>query len=339
LRKTSGRDGFPDLECYVTPLRVVFMGTPEFAVPALLEMSKSGRVPVAVYTRAPARGGRRGLEMTRTPVHSVADSLKIPVFTPASLRDVEAQKAFSRLAADVVVVAAYGLILPIPILEAPRFGCLNLHASLLPRWRGAAPIQRAIMAGDSHTGVDVMRMGASLDTGPIAMREIVPIHADETAGELASCLAAIAARLLVRALRSMEAGLLEFHEQPTEGVCYAHKIKKTEADVDWTQSAETVRNQIHGLSPAPGAFSRASIGHREESIKFYRAEVTAGTGLPGTILSEDMRIACGAGAIRVLEGQRSGKTVMSGRELMRGAKLAPGTLFRQSYTPSSGPQA
>ena len=301
--------------------------------------SKSGRVPVAVYTRAPARGGRRGLEIRRTPVHSVADSLKVPVFTPASLRDVEAQRVFNSLAADVVVVAAYGLILPTPILEAPRFGCLNLHASLLPRWRGAAPIQRAIMAGDSQTGIDVMRMDAGLDTGPIAMREIVPIHPDDTAGDLASRLAAIAAKLSVRALHSMEAGLLEFHEQPTEGVCYAHKIKKSEADIDWTQSAETVRNQIRGLSPAPGAFSRAGIGSRAESIKLYRAEVAAGTGLPGTLLSDDMRVACGTGAIRVLEGQRSGKTVMSGRELMRGAKLAPGVLFRQSHTPSSGPQA
>lgn len=315
------------------------MGTSEFAVPTLLEMSKSGRVPVAVYTRAPARGGRRGLEMTRTPVHSAAHSLKIPIFTPASLRDVEAQKVFNSLAVDVAVVAAYGLILPIQILEAPRFGCLNLHASLLPRWRGAAPIQRAILAGDSWTGIDVMRIDAGLDTGPIAMREIVPIHPDETAGDLTSRLARIAAELSIRALQSMEAGLLEFHGQSTAGVCYARKIQKDEAGVDWTQSAENVRNQIHGLSPAPGAFSRAGVGSREESIKFYRAEVAAGTGLPGIILSEDMRVACGVGAIRVLEGQRSGKAIMSGRELMRGAKLAPGVSFKQFHTSSSGSQA
>src|SRR6202789_4682146 len=173
-------------------MRVVFMGSPEFAVPTLLEMSRSGRVPVAVYTRAPARGGRRGLEMRRTPVHSAADSLGVPVFTPNSLRDAEVQKAFNTLAADVVVVAAYGLILPTPILAAPRLGCLNLHASLLPRWRGAAPIHRAIMAGDSQTGIDVMRMDAGLDTGPIAMREIVPIRPDETTGDLTSRLAATA---------------------------------------------------------------------------------------------------------------------------------------------------
>jgi methionyl-tRNA formyltransferase len=316
------------------------MGTPEFAVPTLLEMSKSGRVPVAVYTRAPARGGRRGLEMRKTPVHSAADSLGIQVFTPSSWRDIETQKAFNSLAADVVVVAAYGLILPLPILEAARLGCLNLHASLLPRWRGAAPIQRAIMAGDSQTGVDVMRMDPGLDTGPIAMSEIVPIRPDETAGDLASRLAATAAVLSVRALQSLEAGLLEFHEQPTVGVSYAHKIKKSEADIDWTQSAETVRNQIHGLSPAPGAFSKARIGSREENIKFFRAEITTGTGPPGMLLSEDMRVACGSGAIRVLQGQRLGKTLMSGPELTRGARLAAGVLFTQSRAaPSSVPQA
>ena len=320
-------------------MRILFMGTPEFAVPTLLEVSKSGRVPVAVYTRAPARGGRRGLEIRKTPVHSAADSLEIPVLTPTSLRDVETQKVFKDLAADVALVAAYGLLLPVPILEAPTLGCVNLHASLLPRWRGAAPIQRAIMAGDKQTGVDVMHMDAGLDTGPIAMREIIPIRPDETAGELTSRLAAIAANLSVSALQSMEAGLLEFHKQSAEGVCYAHKIKKGEADIDWTQSAETVRNQIHGLSPAPGAFSRAMIRNLEENIKFFRAEVTTGTGSPGMLLSEDMRVACGVGAIRVLQGQRSGKTMMSGRELMRGTKLAPGAVFTGSRGPSSVPQA
>jgi methionyl-tRNA formyltransferase len=255
------------------------------------------------------------------------------------LRDVEVQKAFNSLAADVVVVAAYGLILPIPILAAPRLGCLNLHASLLPRWRGAAPIQRAIMAGDARTGVDVMRMDAGLDTGQIAMREIVPIHPRETAGDLTSRLAAIAAKLSVRALQSMEAGLLEFHKQSTIGVRYAHKIEKSEAEIDWTQSAETVRNHIHALSPAPGAFSKVFLGNKEENIKLFRAEATTGTGSPGMLLSEDMRIACGAGAIQVLQGQRSGKTVMSGRELVRGTSLAPGAIFTQSGRPSFVPQS
>lgn len=321
--------------------RVVFMGTSEFAVPTLSEISKSGRALVAVYTRAPSRGGPRGLEVRKTPVHSVADSLGIPVMTPMSLRDVETQKVFLSLAADVVVVAAYGLLLPLPILEAPRLGCVNLHASLLPRWRGAAPIQRAIMAGDSQTGVDVMRMDAGLDTGPIAMREIISICPDQTAGDLKLRLAVIAAKLSVSALQLMETGLLEFQNQSTAGVCYAHKVKKSDAEIDWTQSAETVRNQIHGLSPSPGAFSKAVIGDRDERIKFFRAEVTtaAKTGSPGMLLAEDMTIACGAGAIRVLQGQRSGRTRMSGRELMRGAKLTPGVNFMQLRMPSSIPQA
>jgi methionyl-tRNA formyltransferase len=315
------------------------MGTPEFAVPTLMEISKSGHIPVAVYTRAPARAGRRGLEMTRTPVHLAADSLGIPVWTPTSLRDAKAQRAFSSLAADVAIVAAYGLLLPIPILESPRLGCINLHPSLLPRWRGAAPIQRAIMAGDMQTGVDVMCMDPGLDTGSIAMRQIIPIRPDETAGDVTSRLAAIAATVSVNALQSMEAGLLEVHEQSSVGVCYAHKIKKSEAEVDWTQSAEGVRNQIHGLSPTPGAFSKVPTGNRHESIKFFRAEIVTGTGSPGMLLSEDMRIACGVGAIRVLQGQRVGKAMMSGHELMRGAKLAPGATFMQSNAPSSVPQA
>jgi methionyl-tRNA formyltransferase len=308
-------------------MRLVFMGSPEFAVPTLLEISRSAHTPVAVYTRAPARSGRRGLEMRRTPVHAAADSLGIPVFIPSSLRDVEVQKTFYSLAADVVVVAAYGLILPFAFLAAPRLGCWNLHASLLPRWRGAAPIQRAIMAGDSRTGIDIMRMDAGLDTGQIAMREIVRVNPHETAGDLTSSLAVIAARLLVSALQSMEAGSLEFHTQSTVGVCYARKIEKSEAVIDWTQDAETIRNHIHALSPAPGAFSKVLIGTREESIKLFRAEATTGAGRPGMLLSEDMRIACGAGAIRVLQAQRSGKTVMGGCELLRGASLFPGAIF------------
>ena len=315
------------------------MGTPEFAVPTLVELSKSGDVVVAVYTRAPARAGPRGLDMRKTAVHSAADSLGVPVMTPTSLRDVETQRAFNDLAADVAIVAAYGLILPTAILEAPRHGCLNLHASLLPRWRGAAPIHRAIIAGDSRTGVDVMRMVVGLDAGPIAMREIVPIRPDDTAGDLTSRLAAIGAKLSVSAVQSMETGLLEFHDQPAVGASYALKIVKGESDIDWTQRAETVRNQIHGLSPAPGAFSKIRLGNRDEDIKFFRAEVTTGTGTPGMLLSEDMRVACGAGAIRVLQAQRSGKVVMSGRELVRGATLAPGAVFTQSRGPSSVPLA
>ena len=314
-------------------MRVIFMGTPEFAVPALMAISNGGFELAAIYTREPARGGRRGLEIRKTPVHEAADSLGVPVFTPRTLRDAEVQKAFREFAADVAVVAAYGLILPVPVLEAPKLGCLNLHASLLPRWRGAAPIQRAIMAGDKETGVDVMRMEAGLDTGPVGLREIIPIRPADTAGDLTRRLSAVAARLAVSALKALEAGRLSFEPQPAAGACYARKIEKSEAEIDWTQASETVRNQIHGLSPAPGAFSRVMIGDREESVKFFRAEVAPGDGPPGTLLSEDMRIACGSGAIRVLEGQRAGKTVMGGGELMRGAKLAPGATFGRAGEP------
>ena len=314
-------------------MRVIFMGTPEFAVPALMAISNGGFELAAIYTREPARGGRRGLEIRKTPVHEAADSLGVPVFTPRTLRDAEVQKAFREFAADVAVVSAYGLILPVPVLEAPKLGCLNLHASLLPRWRGAAPIQRAIMAGDKETGVDVMRMEAGLDTGPVGLREIIPIRPADTAGDLTRRLSAVAARLAVSALKALEAGRLSFEPQPAAGACYARKIEKSEAEIDWTQASETVRNQIHGLSPAPGAFSRVMIGDREESVKFFRAEVAPGDGPPGTLLSEDMRIACGSGAIRVLEGQRSGKTVMGGGELMRGAKLAPGATFGRAGEP------
>jgi methionyl-tRNA formyltransferase len=308
-------------------MRIVFMGTPEFAVPAMLEILKKAHTLAAVYTRAPARGGRRGLEFRKTPVHLTADSFGIPVFTPPTLRDVGTQNVFSSLGADVAVVVAYGLLLPIPILRAPRLGCINLHASLLPRWRGAAPIQRAIMAGDAQTGVDVMQMDAGLDTGRLGMREIVPIRPEDTAGDLTSRLAPIAAKLSASALQAMDAGLLEFRPQSTVGVCYARKIEKSEADIDWTLSAERVRNQIHGLSPTPGASSNVVIGDRHERIKFLRAELAERTGSPGTLLGDDMSVACGSGAIRILQGQRSSKTAMSGSELMRGAKLAPGVVF------------
>src|SRR5271163_1241373 len=283
-------------------MRIVFMGTPEFAVPTLLEIVKNGYELVAVYTRAPARGGRRGLEFRKTPVHLAAKSLGIPIFTPTTLREVEAQRTFSSLAAEVAVVAAYGLLLPAPILNAPRLGCVNLHASLLPRWRGAAPIQRAILAGDAQTGVDVMRMDAGLDTGPIAMRETIRILPEDTAGDLTARLALVAAKLSAGALQSLGAGLLEFREQPASGVCYAHKIAKSEAEIEWTQGAEWVRSQVHGLSPAPGAWSKVLIGGHEETVKFLRAEVVTGTGPPGMVLSEDMSIACGTGAIRILQG-------------------------------------
>lgn len=316
-------------------MRIIFMGAPEFAVPTLQEIVSNGHVVLAVYTRAPKPGGRRGLELKRTPVHDAADSLGIPVFTPSSLRDERTQAIFRSHKADVGVVVAYGLLLPPAVLQAPRSGCLNLHASLLPRWRGAAPIQRAIIAGDGETGVELMRMEEGLDTGPVAMREIVPIRPEDTAGDLSSRLARVAAKLAARGLSELESGKIEFVEQPTAGVTYARKIEKAEAEIDWRQSAIQVRNRIHGLSPSPGAFSNLDLGQRLERIKFLRARTVVTGGAPGTILDEEMTIACGEGAIRVLEGQRAGRIVLPGHELMRRESLPPGAIFKPTERSSS----
>ncbi len=257
------------------------MGAPDFAVPTLRAIVDSGRLVVAAYTRAPKPGGRRGLEIRKTPIHEAAEALGVPVYTPATLKSEEAQEAFRSHAADVGLVIAYGLLLPPPILATPQFGCLNLHASLLPRWRGAAPIQRAIMAGDHETGVDLMRMEAGLDTGPVALREVVPIRPGDTAGDLATCLAQIAAVLAVRGLNALETGKLVFNEQSSEGACYARKIDKSETEIDWTRDAEAVRNHIHGLSPMPGAFSNLVIRGGVERVKILRAEIARGAGGPG----------------------------------------------------------
>ena len=316
-------------------MRVVFMGAPDFATPALRAILEHGHEVVAVYTRAPQPAGRRGLELTKTPVHRLADDFSLPVVTAATLRNAEAQVAFRALAADVVVVVAYGLILPPPVLAAPRLGCLNLHASLLPRWRGAAPIQRAIMASDAETGVDLMRMEAGLDTGPVAREIRAPIRPDETAGELAARLAALGAQLIAESLPELAAGRLVFRPQSVEGATYAHKIDKSEAAIDWSADAVAVRNRIHGLSPAPGAHSEIAIGGRLERVKILRAEVVEGAGPPGAVVEASMVVACGDKAIRVVAAQRPGKTLMSGAELMRGAKLDVGAQFNPPAPPQS----
>ncbi len=310
------------------------MGTPEFSVPTLRQIVRSGHSVVAAYTRGPKPGGRRGLEIRKTPVHEAAESLSIPVCTPPTLKTEEAQEAFRGYAADVCLVIAYGLLLPPGILTAPKFGCLNLHASLLPRWRGAAPIQRAIMAGDHETGVDLMRMEAGLDTGPIALREVVPIRPEYTAGDLTNRLALIAAQLAVRGLNALEGGNLEFNEQPSAGACYAHKIDKSETQIDWTQNAEAVRNHIHGLSPTPGAFSNVVIRNKVERIKILRAEAASASGVPGMILDDAMTVACGEAAIRVLEVQRAGRTAVPGRELIRRESVPIGAAFLPSESSS-----
>ncbi len=324
-------------QCYPQDMRIVFMGTPIFAVPTLHKIVSSGHQVVAVYTRAPKPGGSRGLEARKTPVHEAAESLQIPVHTPPTLKTGEAQELFRGVCADVVLVIAYGLLLPPEILAASRFGCLNLHASLLPRWRGAAPIQRAIMAGDRETGVDLMQMEAGLDTGPVALREVVSIRPEDTAGDLTNRLAQIAGDLAVRGLDMLGSGNLVFKEQPGVGTCYAHKIDKSESEIDWTHDAVAVRNHIHGLSPAPGAFSVLVIRQRTERVRILRAETMALSGAPGTILDNVMTVACGKGAIRVLEGQRAGRTILSGDELMRRESIPVGIAFKPCGSASFEP--
>lgn len=308
-------------------LRIIFMGTPEFSVPVLTGIIGQGHEVVACYTRAPKPAGRRGLELTPSPVHQTAERFGISVFTPKTLRDADTQARFAAHEADVAVVVAYGLILPRPVLDAPREGCLNLHASLLPRWRGAAPIQRAIMAGDRETGVMVMRMDEGLDTGPVAMAERVAIGPDMTAGELHDALMPLGADLMARALAALSRGTLAFTPQASEGVVYAHKIEKSEARIDWSRESGEVHNQIRGLSPFPGAWFEADLGKGPERIKILRSQLAQGSGAAGTVLDDQLTVACGAGAVRLTQVQRAGRGVVSAREFLQGAKLAPGVQF------------
>ena len=307
-------------------MRVVFMGTPDFSVPVMTEILGQGHEIVAVYTRAPKPAGR-GMELKRSPVHELADRFGIEVHTPKSLRTEEAAELFRSHEADVAVVVAYGLILPPAILEAPSEGCLNLHASLLPRWRGAAPIQRAIMAGDKETGVMVMKMDEGLDTGPVAMVERIAITPDMTAGELHDRLSVLGADLMVRALSALSRGSLSFQPQAQEGVTYAHKIEKAEARMDWTRSAAELHNHVRGLSSFPGAFFEVDFGKGPERIKVLRSKLASGQGAPGTLLDEALTIACGQGALQILDVQRAGKAPMKADEFLRGARLSKGSVL------------
>jgi len=302
------------------PLRVIFMGTPDFAVPTLIEIVGRGHEVVAVYTRAPKPGGRRGLDLQETPVAREAQRFNIPVLTPKTLRTEGAAAEFRAHNADAAVVVAYGLILPKPILEAVPLGCFNVHASLLPRWRGAAPINRAVMAGDAESGVTIMRMEEGLDTGPMAMAERVAIGADTTAGELHDQLALLGARMMAIALSAMERGTLELKPQPDEGVTYANKIEKGETRIDWGQPWDEVHNHCRGLSPSPGAWFELG-GQRIKVLRSARGE---GSGALGTVLDDHLTIACGAGAVRLTEVQRAGKQPMKAEEFLRGTKIAPG---------------
>ena len=307
-------------------MRLIFMGTPDFAVPTLLELAAAGHEIVAVYTRAP-KPAARGMELQPTPVEREARRLGLPVFTPKTLKDEAAQAAFRAHKADAAVVVAYGLILPKPILEAPRRGCFNVHASLLPRWRGAAPINRAVMAGDEESGVTIMQMDEGFDTGAmardLAMADRVPIQPDMTAGDLHDALARLGADLMLRALAAAERGSLSLTPQPEAGVTYAAKINKNETHINWSTPWREVHDHIRGLSPFPGAWCEIAPDGEPARIKILRCEPAKGAGTPGEVLDDRLTIACGDGAIRIVELQRAGKAPMKATDFLRGTPLKP----------------
>ncbi len=302
-------------------LRIAFMGTPDFSVPVLSELIGAGHEIAAVYSQPPRKAGR-GMSEQPSPVHRFAEGHGLTVRTPVSLKSPQEQQAFADLDLDVAIVVAYGLILPKPILDAPRLGCLNLHASLLPRWRGAAPIQRAIMAGDTETGVMVMQMNVGLDTGPVLLAEHMPITPTSTAGALHDELSQVGASLMVRALAALSRGSLQATPQPEQGVTYAKKIEKEEARIDWSRPAHDLDCHIRGLTPFPGAFFEAATTR----VKVLRAIPAAGKGAPGEITSIDgaITIACGEGALKITELQRAGKGPMSAADFLRGFPLKEG---------------
>ncbi len=305
-------------------LRVIFMGTPDFAVPTLTEIIGQGHEVVSCYTRAPAQAGR-GLELKPSPVQKAAERFGIPVFTPSTLKTPEIAAQIASHDADVAVVVAYGMILPQAILDLPELGCLNLHASLLPRWRGAAPIQRAVMAGDAESGVCVMKMEAGLDTGPVGMVERLGIGPDMTAGELHDALAPLGADLMVRALAALGRGALRFTPQPEEGATYAAKIGNAEAKLNWARSAKQVHDLVRGLAPFPGAFAEVDLGRGPERLKILRTALAGGAAEPGMLLDDEGTVACAEGAVKLLQVQRAGGRPVSGAEFLRGARLAAGS--------------
>ncbi|MET3613564.1 methionyl-tRNA formyltransferase [Rhizobium aquaticum] len=306
------------------PLRIIFMGTPDFSVPVLNALHAAGHEIVAVYSQPPRPAGRRGLELKASPVHEAAEALGIEVRTPLNFKAEEDRAAFIALNADVAVVVAYGLLLPKAILEGTRLGCYNGHASLLPRWRGAAPIQRAIMAGDAETGMMVMKMDVGLDTGPVALTARVAIGETMTAGELHDALSETGARLMVEAMGKLEAGDLPLTPQPEDGVVYAAKISKEETHIDFSKPAKDVHNHIRGLSPFPGAWFEAEIGGKPERIKVLASAVAEGSGAAGTVIGEDAMIACGDGAVRLVRLQKAGGKPLEAGEFLRGTPLHVG---------------
>jgi methionyl-tRNA formyltransferase len=307
------------------PLRLIFMGTPEFAVPTLRALADAGHAIAAVYTRAAKPGGRRGLDLVASPVEREATKRGLPVLTPATLKGAEAEATFRAYDADAAVVVAYGLILPKPILEAPRLGCFNVHASLLPRWRGAAPINRAIIAGDAESGVTIMQMDEGLDTGAMAMAEPVAIGPDMTAGDLHDALARLGAELMPRALAALERGALTLTPQGEAGVTYAAKIAKDETRIDWAKPWQEVHNHIRGLSPFPGAWFEVD-GVRIKALRATRGEgQMKSEAAPGTALDDHLTIACGDGAVRLVQVQRAGRQPMGAEEFLRGTPVKAGT--------------
>jgi methionyl-tRNA formyltransferase len=303
----------------IMPLRLVFMGTPDFAVPTLVEIAGRGHEIVAVYARAPEPAGR-GMTLNPSPVEREARRLGLTIVTPKTLRSGDAEATFRAHGAHAAVVVAFGLILPKPILEAAPLGCFNLHASLLPRWRGAAPINRAIMAGDTETGVMVMKMDEGIDSGPIAMAERAPIGNDMTAGELHDRLARLGADLMVRALAALERDSLTLTPQPDTGVTYAAKIDKEETRIDWARPWQQVHDHCRGLSPFPGAWCEIA-GMRVRVLRTTRGK---GAGPPGTVLDSALTVACREGAVRIVELQRAGRQPIRAEDFLRGASIAPG---------------
>jgi methionyl-tRNA formyltransferase len=301
------------------PLRLIFMGTPDFAVPTLLELAARGHEIAGVYTRA-AKPAGRGMDLQPSPVEREARRLGLKVATPSTLKGAEAEAAFRAHNADAAVVVAYGLILPTPILEAPRLGCFNVHASLLPRWRGAAPINRAIMAGDAETGVTIMKMDEGLDTGAMAMADRIPIGADMAAGDLHDALARLGADLMLRAIVAAERGSLSFTPQPEAGVTYATKISKDETRIDWSKPWKQVHAHIRGLSPFPGAWFEIE-GVR---VKVLRSTKGEGKGASGTVLDDNLTIACSDDAVRLVQVQRAGRQPMQAEEFLRGTPVKAG---------------
>jgi methionyl-tRNA formyltransferase len=304
-------------------LRLIFMGTPDFALPALQAIIAARHNILTVYTRPPRQAGR-GLHERLSPVHNAAAAAGLEVETPASFRSDDVHRSFLDKHADAAVVVAYGLILPKPVLDGPRLGAYNIHASLLPRWRGAAPVNRAIMAGDRTTGVTIMRMTEGLDEGPVCLMRTSGIAENETAGELHDRLARFGADLMIAALADLERGTLPVVPQSSEGVTYAAKISKGETHIDFARPAKDVLNHIHGLSPHPGAWAAVPAGGRLHRVKLLKAERAEGSSPPGTIIDDDLAVACGDGAIRPLILQREGRAAMKRDQFLRGLPLQPG---------------